>query len=224
MNTLSTNIRVRLRELGMTQKTLAEKAGISQVMVHKLLTGKTTETSKLLAIAKALECDPVWLQTGKEGTFKVNEWKSPDEVNDDYIPIKHYPDIQFSAGNGTLCDASSDTDRVLFFKSSTLAKAGVDKECAICVTVYGNSMEPVILDGSTVGIDCSNTKLIDGKIYAITHGDELYIKKLYRLPNGGMRIYSFNEQEYPVREYTAKEITEERIEIKGRVFWYSSLL
>lgn len=51
-----------MKDLGLTQKELAEQAGISQVTVHKLCTGKISNTAKIVNLAKALKCDPEWLQ------------------------------------------------------------------------------------------------------------------------------------------------------------------
>ncbi|TXZ86119.1 helix-turn-helix transcriptional regulator, partial [Vibrio cholerae] len=112
----------------------------------------------------------------------------------------------------------------LRFAKSTLRRYNVDPENAVCVAITGDSMEPVLPNGSTVGIDCGDKTLIDGKIYAINHNGELFIKKLYRLPGGGLRIYSFNEIEYPPREYSQEQVAEQQISIVGRVFWYSVLL
>lgn len=68
MSILATNLRSQLKKMGITQKRLAEKAGISQVMVHKLLSGKSQSTAKILEISKALKCDPEWLLYGHEKT------------------------------------------------------------------------------------------------------------------------------------------------------------
>lgn len=62
---LSKNIKLRMNELKLTQKELAERAGITQVTVHKLITGKIIRTSRLVELAKALECSLEWL-TGNE--------------------------------------------------------------------------------------------------------------------------------------------------------------
>lgn len=47
-------IALRMRELRITQDELAEKAGLSQVSIHKILNGGGTR--KLVAIARALQC------------------------------------------------------------------------------------------------------------------------------------------------------------------------
>lgn len=81
-------------------------------------------------------------------------------------------------------------------------------------------MEPVILDGATVGVDTENTAIVDGKIYAIAIDDELLrVKLLYRLANGQVRVRSFNREEYEDETYDLKDI-----KVLGRVFWYSVLL
>lgn len=45
----------------MSQDDLAVRAKLSQVMIHKLISGKSTKTSKILDLAAALECSPNWL-------------------------------------------------------------------------------------------------------------------------------------------------------------------
>lgn len=64
MNKLARNIKKRLDDLNLTQATFAEKIGVSQVSIYKLLSGKTKSTGKLIQIAKVLKCDPEWLMYG----------------------------------------------------------------------------------------------------------------------------------------------------------------
>src|SRR5690625_2847765 len=52
----------RMAELGITQESLAEKTGISQTAIHKILTGGGTR--KMVDIARALSCTPEYLQLG----------------------------------------------------------------------------------------------------------------------------------------------------------------
>ena len=80
-------------------------------------------------------------------------------------------------------------------------------------------MEPVLRNGATVGVDVGNTRIIDGDLYAITHGGQLRVKQAYRLPGGGIRLRSFNRDEHPDEEYTPDEVSAQEIEIIGRVFW-----
>ena len=84
-------------------------------------------------------------------------------------------------------------------------------------------MEPQLPDGSTVGVNTADKKIVDGKIYAIKHGDMIRIKVLYTLPNGGLRLKSFNHDEHPDEIYTFAQREEQQIEVIGRVFWSSVL-
>jgi len=65
MNILANNIRSRMKDLGLTQKELADKAGTTQVTIHRMLSGKVLKTTKIIELAKALECSPDWLLNGK---------------------------------------------------------------------------------------------------------------------------------------------------------------
>lgn len=83
-------------------------------------------------------------------------------------------------------------------------------------------MEPVLADGSTVGVNIGQRQIVDGKMYAIKHDGQLRVKVLYRVPGGGVRFRSFNQGEHPDEIYTPQEMAEKSIEIIGRVFWGAS--
>ena len=82
-------------------------------------------------------------------------------------------------------------------------------------------MEPVIPDGATVGVDTAFTNIVDGEMYAINWAGELYVKVLTRKPGGGLRIRSFNVDEYPDENLSPDEA--QSVKVIGRVFWYSVL-
>ncbi|MNJ74106.1 HTH-type transcriptional regulator PrtR [compost metagenome] len=83
-------------------------------------------------------------------------------------------------------------------------------------------MEPVLPDGSTVGINTGQKSVVDGKMYALKHDGQLRVKVLYRLPGGGIRMRSLNNAEHPDESYTPDQMKENDIEIIGRVFWGAS--
>lgn len=60
-------VRLRRKELGMTQVELASRAGITQSTLSSIENGDTSTPlgANLLRLAAALECSPNWLQTGK---------------------------------------------------------------------------------------------------------------------------------------------------------------
>ncbi len=79
------------------------------------------------------------------------------------------------------------------------------------------------MNGATIGVDKSATRILDGEIYALEHDGMLRVKYLYRLPAGGVRLRSFNTTEHPDEEYSAEQIETQQIRILGWVFWWSTL-
>ena len=63
--TISDRIFERLKQLSMTQKDFAEKAGIQQSTISEWKKNRTNPSSdKILAICKALDVTPQWLLSG----------------------------------------------------------------------------------------------------------------------------------------------------------------
>lgn len=91
-------IRHRMADLNMTQAELAEKVGVSQVMVHKLLEG--AKTKKIIQLSIALECSPVWLETGKESD-DLNNFDTKGMLNklslEDQTKVREYVHLLFHA-------------------------------------------------------------------------------------------------------------------------------
>ncbi|OOF43458.1 transcriptional regulator [Rodentibacter trehalosifermentans] len=151
------------------------------------------------------------------GAFEL--WDRHTPMNDDEYAVPFYQDIRFAAGNGFADDIADYNNFKLRFSKATLRRQGVQYENAVCVVADGNSMEPVIPDGSTVGIDLGNKVIRDGKIYAINHGGLLRIKLLYNMPNDQVKIRSYNSEEHHDEVANLQDIT-----VLGKVFWYSVLL
>jgi phage repressor protein C with HTH and peptisase S24 domain len=109
----------------------------------------------------------------------------------------------------------------LRFSKNTLKKLGIDEKAAYCMTIHGNSMEPVLPEGAMIGIDTNNIALKDGDIYAIDHNGSLRVKLIYKQPGGGLRLRSYNQHEWP-DEYI-NDPDSKLIKVLGRIFWWSVL-
>lgn len=150
----------------------------------------------------------------------ISAWDDATPLNEDETEVPFLREVELAAGSGKYAIEESFTGTKLRFGKSTLRNRGIDPSNIVCVTVKGNSMEPIILDGATVGVDTANTTIVDGKIYAVAiDGELLRVKLLYRLPSGQVRIRSYNREEYEDEIYNKEDI-----KIIGRVFWYSVLL
>lgn len=196
-----------------------EKSYISQLMNGKASFGEKS--------ARRLEQDygmPLYyLDTESNGSNatmlgNIDEWDSKTPLDNDEIEIPFYKDVRLSAGDGFADDIEDYNGYKLRLSKSTMRKYGIDKDCAVCLTVYGDSMEPVFRDGSTVGIDQADTNIRDGKIYAINHDGLLRIKILEKLPGNQVKIRSYNPG------YDDEIVPQDAITVLGRVWWQSSIL
>ncbi|CAI1544860.1 phage repressor protein C with HTH and peptisase S24 domain [Serratia sp. PL17] len=82
-------------------------------------------------------------------------------------------------------------------------------------------MEPRLQDGDVVGINTNDTRIREGKTYAIRHGNLLRVKVLIEHPDGGVTIRSLNKDEYG-DEHLSYQQRKEQLVVLGRVFWSSS--
>lgn len=150
-------------------------------------------------------------------TGVMEAWNDNTPLIDDDCEIPLYKETQFSAGSGAFEQADYSGNK-LRFSERTLRNNGVQPQNAVCVSITGNSMEPVLPDGAVIGINLGETQIKDGKIYAINHGGMLRAKILYRLPEGKIKIRSYNRE-----EYEDEEVASETVQIIGKVFWWSVL-
>lgn len=67
-NGLGRRVIRRIHQLGLTQKDLVERSGISQAAVSHVCTGriKMVEAPAIFRLADALQCDARWLALGDE--------------------------------------------------------------------------------------------------------------------------------------------------------------
>lgn len=154
----------------------------------------------------------------------IDQWADDTPLDDDEIELPFLKEVELSAGGGKTVVEVSGT-RKLRFGKYTVRNLGVQPEQAVCVSISGNSMEPVLQNGGTVAVDRGKNKVadvIDGKMYALNHAGHVRVKQLYRLARGGLRLRSFNRDEHPDEEYTAEDLMAEEISIIGRVFWGAS--
>ena len=82
------------------------------------------------------------------------------------------------------------------------------------MTAKGDSMEDRIHDGDALVVDTSQTDVIDGKPYALWYEGGERVKRLFRIPGGGLRISSDNRK-YPDIVLAAQDL--EHVRIIGRV-------
>ncbi|QWU34868.1 helix-turn-helix domain-containing protein [Serratia ureilytica] len=218
---LAERVRTRREALGITQTELADLVGIRQQSIASIENGETKNPRKIFELSQALKCSMQWLKTGVQESNAtpldgISLWTNDEEEDEDDVYLPFFKEAQLAAGNGRVVELDCE-GRKLKFSLRSLKKLGVKPEEAACMSVWGNSMEPVLPDGATVAINTGNREIKDGKIYALDHDGMARVKILYRLP-GGVRLRSFNTDEYPDEIYMGDDSN--KIRVVGAVFWY----
>lgn len=148
-------------------------------------------------------------------------WDETTPLDDDEIYVPLLREVELSAGSGRFAIEEGPISKLRFSKQDLRAN-GVQFSDAKCVSVSGSSMLPVLRDGSTVGVNVGRSRLtdiVDGEMYAISHNGQLRIKQVFRLPTG-LRLRSYNRDEYPDEDYSFQQMQDEQISILGHVFWW----
>lgn len=227
MNTLAERLKFARQIRGLSQSSLAKAVGVSQTAIQKIESGKAAQTTRLMDLAGALQVRPQWLANG-EGEMSasasippeaewgtVDGWDSNTPLPGDEVEVPFLKDIELACGDGS-CTDSDYNEFKLRFSKSTLKKMGAQKEHVFCFSARGDSMEPVIPEGSTVAINTADKMIVDGKIYAINQDGWKRLKVLHRISPTKIRISSINT---PGNE----EVDLSDVEIIGRMFWMSAL-
>lgn len=224
--------------LNLTQEDLGKLVGMSQAAIGALEKRDSKYTRKLFELSGALKTTPEYLLTGSnkstqsgkseserstEGEWlgPLDAWDSDTPLHDDEVELPLFREVEMAAGGGSTQVIENHGAKLRFAKS-TLRRAGIDPANAGCAVVKGNSMDRIIPDGTTIGVDKGSVTVRDGEIYAIDHDGMLRVKYLYRVPGGGLKLASENEAEHPAETYSAAEV-QDSIRIIGRIFWWSVL-
>jgi phage repressor protein C with HTH and peptisase S24 domain len=213
---------------------------------------KSPRHSNVEALARALRVSAYWLRVGDNNLTSNSTLKDPAPEGSKTTHQQKYPvdELEFigkfnDSDNGTSLgeggvevpmyrevdlDSESGQTQVVESKGETktlsklmLKQAGILVENVACARVSGNSMEPVLPHGATVGVNTVEKKIIDGKLFAIDQNGMLRIKQVFRIPGGGIRLASFNKSEHPDEDYS-QEYMAKNIRTIGRVFWYESFV
>ena len=124
------------------------------------------------------------------------------------------------AGAGASLETSGETSGLYAFRNDFISRIGINAHNAVMMDVIGDSMEPLIQDGDTILIDQHDKDVIEGKIYVVTLGEELRVKRIYKGING--LILRSENTRYPDISVTTAEM--ESLVIHGRVRWFGRVI
>ena len=194
--TFANRLKERMKHVGLTQEQLAEKVGISQAMIQKYVSGKSKKTTRILDIARALECSPEWIEHGDSGrTTQVVSAQDNSESSISSSEIELLK-VEGSCGGGSCIDCEPLHTSKLIKEDSRFKKYKVRPKDTFAVYAKGDSMEMFIVDGDIVIFDKTKTKAHSGHIYLLRHPEGLKIKRLKQSITGDWIAESLNDK-YP---------------------------
>lgn len=243
---LKDRLKIARKNSNMTQTQVAKSVGITQATYSELERGHVKSSGKILQIAHALNVNPTWLATGEgemstavvatrqfshldnqldENDYMTMEfWDNDTPLHEDEFEVPYYKDIELLGGDDVgETDVSDDGRRKLRYAYTAARRSGANPNAIKCMTLRGDSMEELILDGSMIAVDTSKKDIREGKIYAFRHGNILRVKYLIPRPDGGLIIRSHNDK-YKDEVITGEQMEFENIYIIGWVWNWSSLL
>ncbi|MCG7412591.1 helix-turn-helix transcriptional regulator [Moraxella nonliquefaciens] len=232
MNTLAERLKFAREKINLTQQEVADRAGMSQPTYYKIESGKSQRTTYLNELANVLKVTPNWLATGQgemtalqsniSPNFEpVSDWDDGTPLEADEVPIPFYKDFGVACGHGSDGVAYENEKRRLRISRATIDRIGSYKDKIMATLADGDSMSPTINDGDTIWVDMSKETIKDGKIFVFEYGGLFMCKRLYRLPNNGLRVVSDNADVYPEWEITGEEREQNGFKLIGWVWHWS---
>lgn len=208
----------RMSELGRSgAKILAKKMDVSTRSIHLYRKGERTPsytTLEKMAAAFNVSIDEI-LRRGKLIYEEKEELSSTPKELDDYhiIPLVS---SRLKDGAKTLLTEEDMHSNVMFQKG--WISRSVSQDSCVLMQVEGNSMSPTLNEGDMVLIDIEDKTIFPGKLYAVSLGNAVLIRRIDRLKNT-VRLLPDNNSHSPI-DMTPQELKDDPdIQVLGRVLW-----
>ena len=216
-STLGRRIAQRREEIGLTQKQLADLAGVSQPTISALEQDKSIATRSVGSIASALKVNALWLQEGLgdpqvRAAGRLLSAHLPEDLS---VPRIYAIDIIDSKGScGGAGSGQTDVTELMrratpnvkpesFFKSRNVRAGDV-----LAIVADGDSMANRILHGDTVLVNVMTTDAFSsGQIYVLKTARGVAIKRVMERMDGTVVLSCDNPDKtrFPDESYTADE-------------------
>lgn len=127
------------------------------------------------------------------GMEPILAWEHPDDLPDGEFVMVPRLDVHLSAGSGReQVEIDLVKENPQAFRAEWIRLMRLKPAKLAAMRASGDSMEPTIHDGDSLLVDTSQTTVVDGKVYALWYDGGERVKRLFRLPGGGLRIKSDN--------------------------------
>lgn len=201
------------KELGLKQQQIAEALNCGAGKIKNIEVGATASIS--YADAKLLEkkyrISEQWLRFDIGDMFVEPTLEDFELLEDEFnntISLPYFNDIKASAGTG--CIAADSKKEYIKIPKVFLSNNSNYSSFEI-LTVHGDSMESTFYDNDLIIIDKDKKDLINGKIFIVYYEDELFVKRVFRMPQNKIILKSDNIY------YPDIEVVSDNFKIIGQV-------
>jgi phage repressor protein C with HTH and peptisase S24 domain len=224
MNAIRVANLARLASAEKNKATFARKYGLDPTYLSQILTGHRSIGEKSARnLEEKLNLDPFTLDKSDEheatklSLRPVQVWENEDELDPALYVFLPALNIKLSAGSGNLIWEVDQKGQKQAFTAKWIKRMHIDPGSAATMIAEGSSMEPRVLDGDSLVVDYEQQTIRDGKVYAITIGEEYFVKRLFKEIDNSLRIVSDNPDKarYPDR-LIPPELTH-LVQIIGRI-------
>lgn len=232
-----TNLRLLMHSNGLRPSDLARWLAVSPQSVSQVLNGNRNIGDRLARkVEEAFKKTSGWLDRERAGYTQMEPlqppegidrsvlaWESEDSLGDDFVLVPRLH-VQASAGNGAIAWETEEKGQKQAFRKAWIERLGLPVHGLANITAEGSSMAPRIEDGDALTVNLLDTTIASGKVYALMMGDELFVKRLFNIPGGGLRIVSDNIDKSRFPDWDVALEQTESIRIIGRVVVVSGAL
>lgn len=174
----------------LTQKADRRTTHVAQLRERReRLRERLAETDEMLLHRGAAAEEP----RAAYGMEPILAWEHPDDLPPGEFVMVPRLDVHLSAGGGReQVEIELVKENPQAFRTEWIRQQRLKPGKLAAMRASGESMEPTIHDGDSLLVDTSQTQVTDGKVYALWYDGGERVKRLFRLPGGGLRIKSDN--------------------------------
>jgi transcriptional regulator with XRE-family HTH domain len=131
----------------------------------------------------------------------IKAWEYEEVMPDGEYAMVPRLNVKLSGGHGhdgaQQLDFGFDDGELRAYSADWIRKRRLKPSKLRVLKATGRSMERTIFDGDDLLVDLGDTLIVDGAVYALWYEGSERVKRLFRIPGGGLRISSDNKDEFP---------------------------
>lgn len=183
-------------ENGRHQPSFAQLIKISRLTRYSLMYAEGMDDTEL---PTSVEEEAAPYRTSSVSLEPILAWEHQQDLPEGEFVMIPRLDVKLSAGNGhEHVEVQLETKQPQAFRADWIREQRFKPNRLAALSASGDSMEPSIYDGDSLLVDTSQTEVVDGRVFALWYDGGERVKRLFRLPGGGLRIQSDNPRYAPI--------------------------